>query len=221
LPLLKPEASETDILAMNQRLIRLAVGTLVGLLIAAGIAWWQVSSLPGGSRSGSSTQTGTALIGGPFSLVDQTGRPVTDADYRGRYMLVYFGYTFCPDVCPTELQVMATALDQLGDQGEKVQPIFVTVDPERDTVVQVAPYVALFHPRLVGLTGTREQVAEAARAYRVYYAKAPNKDNDAHYTMDHSSFVYLMGPDGRFVEAFAHGTTAEKMTETIRTHLKS
>src|SRR5688500_12720666 len=101
LKVLKPKVLETGIVTMNQRLIRLAVGTLVGLVIAAGIAWWQVSSMPGGSRSGSSTQTGTALIGAPFSLVDQTGKPVTDADYRGRFMLVYFGFTFCPDVCPT------------------------------------------------------------------------------------------------------------------------
>jgi len=180
-----------------------------------------VSSLPGGSRSGGSTQTGTALIGGPFSLVDQTGKPVTDADYRGRFMLVYFGFTFCPDVCPTELQAMTTALDQLGPDAGKVQPIFVTIDPERDTVAQVAPYVSMFHPRLVGLTGTKEQVADAARAYRVYYSKVPNKDDETYYTMDHSSFVYLMGPDGKFVEAFSHGTTPDKMAETIRAHLKS
>jgi len=120
---------------MNQRLLRLAVGTLIGLLIAAGIVWWQISSLPTGSSSG--TQTGTALIGGPFSLTDQTGNAVTDADYRGRYMLIYFGYTFCPDVCPTELQVMATALDQLGGQADRVQPLFITVDPERDTPSQL------------------------------------------------------------------------------------
>jgi cytochrome oxidase Cu insertion factor (SCO1/SenC/PrrC family) len=158
---------------MNQRLLRLAIGTLIGLLIAAGIVWWQISSLPTGSSSG--TQTGGALIGGPFSLTDQTGRPVTDADYRGRYMLIYFGFTFCPDVCPTELQVMATALDQLGRQADEVQPIFITIDPERDTPSQLAGYVSQFHPRMAGLTGTPEQIASVARAYRVYYAKAPSK----------------------------------------------
>jgi cytochrome oxidase Cu insertion factor (SCO1/SenC/PrrC family) len=204
---------------MNQRLLRLAIGTLIGLLIAAGIVWWQISSLPTGSSSG--TQTGGALIGGPFSLTDQTGRPVTDADYKGRYLLVYFGYTFCPDVCPTELQVMATALDQLGHQGDQVQPLFITVDPERDTPAQLAEYVSQFHPRMAGLTGTPEQIAAAARAYRVYYAKVPNKDNDAYYTMDHSSFVYLMSPDGRFLEAFAHGTTPDKMAQGISAHIKS
>ncbi|EWY41423.1 electron transporter SenC [Skermanella stibiiresistens SB22] len=204
---------------MNQRLIRLAIGTLVGLLIAAGIVWWQVSSLPGGSAGG--TQTGTALIGGPFSLTDSTGKPVTQADYQGRYTLIYFGFTFCPDVCPTELQVMATALDRLGAKADQVQPLFVTVDPERDTVTQMAEYVAQFHPRLIGLTGTPDQIAQAARAYRVYYAKAPGKDGDGYYTMDHSSFVYLMGPDGRFLEAFAHGTTPERMAETIGSHMRS
>ena len=204
---------------MNQRLIRLAVGTLIGLLVAAGIVWWQVSQLPGGTRGG--TQTGTALIGGPFSLTDHTGRPVTQADYQGRYMLVYFGFTFCPDVCPTELQVMATALDRLGAKADEVQPLFVTIDPERDTVTQMADYVAQFHPRLMGLTGTPEQVAGAARAYRVYFAKAPDKDGGDYYTMDHSSFVYLMGPDGKFLEAFAHGTAPDKMAETIAAHLDS
>jgi len=204
---------------MNQRLIRLAIGTLIGLLIAAGIVWWQISSLPTGSSSG--TQTGTALIGGPFSLTDQTGRPVTDADYRGRYLLIYFGFTFCPDVCPTELHVMATALDQLGPQGDRVQPMFITVDPERDTPSQLAGYVSQFHPRMVGLTGTPEQMATAARAYRVYYSKVPNKENDGYYTMDHSSFVYLMSPDGRFLEAFAHGTTPDKMAQGIGAHIKS
>jgi cytochrome oxidase Cu insertion factor (SCO1/SenC/PrrC family) len=204
---------------MNQRLIRLAIGTLIGLLIAAGIVWWQISSLPTNSSSG--TQTGTALIGGPFSLTDQTGRPVTDADYRGSHMLIYFGFTFCPDVCPTELQVMATALDQLGSQADRVQPLFITVDPERDTPSQLAGYVSQFHPRMAGLTGTPEQIAAAARAYRVYYSKVPNKENDGYYTMDHSSFVYLMSPDGRFLEAFAHGTTPEKMAQGIRAHIKS
>jgi cytochrome oxidase Cu insertion factor (SCO1/SenC/PrrC family) len=204
---------------MNQRLLRLAIGTLIGLLIAAGIVWWQISSLPTGSSSG--TQTGTALIGGPFSLTDQTGRPVTDADYRGRHMLIYFGFTFCPDVCPTELQVMATALDQLGRQADQVQPLFITVDPDRDTPSQLAGYVSQFHPRMAGLTGTPEQIAAAARAYRVYYSKVPNKENDGYYTMDHSSFVYLMSPDGRFLEAFAHGTTPDKMAQGIRAHIKS
>ena len=203
---------------MNQRLLRLAIGTLIGLLIAAGIVWWQISSLPTNSSSG--TQTGTALIGGPFSLTDQTGRPVTDADYRGRHMLIYFGFTFCPDVCPTELQVMASALDQLGRQADQVQPLFITVDPERDTPSQLAGYVSQFHPRMAGLTGTPEQIAAVARAYRVYYSKVPNKENDGYYTMDHSSFVYLMSPDGRFLEAFAHGTTPDKMAQGIRAHIK-
>ncbi len=204
---------------MNQRLLRLAIGTLIGLLIAAGIVWWQISSLPTNSSSG--TRTGTALIGGPFSLTDQTGNPVTDADYRGRHLLIYFGFTFCPDVCPTELQVMATALDQLGPQADQVQPLFITIDPERDTPQQLAGYVSQFHPRMAGLTGTPEQIAAAARAYRVYYSKVPNKENDGYYTMDHSSFVYLMSPVGRFLDAFSHGNTTDKMAQGIRAHIKS
>ena len=116
---------------------------------------------------------------------------------------------------------MATALDQLGPQADRVQPLFITVDPERDTPSQLAGYVSQFHPRMAGLTGTPEQIATAARAYRVYYSKVPNKENDGYYTMDHSSFVYLMSPDGRFLEAFAHGTTPDKMAQGIGAHIKS
>jgi cytochrome oxidase Cu insertion factor (SCO1/SenC/PrrC family) len=201
---------------MKNRLLRIVVGTLAGLFIAAGIAWWQISNLPGGPES--TTRTGTATIGGSFELVDQTGRTVTDVDFRGKLMLIYFGYTFCPDVCPTELQAVAGTMDALGPDADRVQPIFITVDPERDTVPAMAEYVALFHPRMVGLTGTTEKVAAAARAYRVYYAKAKSKDDESFYTMDHSSFIYLMGTDGRFLEAFGHGTPPDRMAEAIRRH---
>ena len=140
-------------------------------------------------------------IGGPFELVDQQGAPVTDKTFSGRYMLIYFGYGFCPDVCPTELANMAAALDALGSKSENIQPLFITVDPERDTPEFLADYVVNFHPRLIGLTGTPEQVKTAAKAYKVYYAKA-GKPGEADYLMDHTSFVYLMGPDGRFLSLF-------------------
>ncbi|MEJ1976697.1 MAG: SCO family protein [Acetobacteraceae bacterium] len=136
-------------------------------------------------------------VGGPFSLTDMHGRAVTDATYRGRWLLIYFGYAYCPDVCPTELQSISTALDQLGPDAAKVTPLFITIDPARDTPSALAQYVRLFDDRLVGLTGTADQVAAAARAFHVYYAKIP-MPNTAAYLMDHSSFVYLMGPDGKF-----------------------
>src|SRR5690606_11015171 len=117
-----------------------------------------------GGISGSVRTVGEALVGGPFALTDHTGERVTDQDFRGRYMLVYFGYTWCPDVCPTELQVISSALDELGDKAAQIRPIFITVDPERDTVAQMADYVANFHPSFVGLTGSSEEVAAVAKA---------------------------------------------------------
>jgi len=157
-------------------------------------------------------------IGGPFELVDQTGRTVSDADFRNKWMLVYFGYTFCPDVCPTELANMAVALDGLGDEAARVVPVFVTVDPERDTPAVLAEYVPLFGERFVGLTGSRAQVDAAMKAYRVYAART---ESPAHtdYLMDHSSYVYLMGPDGKFVAMFRYRTDPTEIAATIRRHI--
>jgi protein SCO1/2 len=158
--------------------------------------------------------TGKALIGGPFSLTDHTGKRVTEKDFAGKFMLVFFGYTYCPDICPGELQVISAAMDQLGEKGRKVTPVFVTVDPERDTVSQMKSYVENFHPRLVGLTGTAEEVRAAAKAYRVYYSKARDA-SASDYLMDHSSAVYLMSPAGEYLAHFAYGTGVDKMAEGI------
>jgi protein SCO1 len=154
-------------------------------------------------------------IGGPFDLVDQDGRVVTEQNFAGRLMLVYFGYTFCPDVCPTSLQTMSVALEQLGDDAEDVAFLFVTLDPKRDTVAQMKAYVGLFEPGPVGLTGTAEQVAAAARAWRVYY-RLHDDDDDEDYLVDHSSFVYLMDREGRYLAHFGHAATPEQMVEEIR-----
>ncbi len=198
---------------MKARILRIAAASVVGLLIAAGIAWWQVD------QAGTTVQS-SVPIGGPFTLTDQTGKTVTDADYRGKFLLIYFGYTYCPDVCPTELGTMARAIDLLGRQGDKVQPLFISVDPERDTVAHLKEYVALFHPRLVGLTGTPEQVKAVARAYRVYYGKAPQEGaKPDEYLMDHSSFLYLMGPDGRFLGVYPAGTTADRVAQDLGTRI--
>lgn len=157
-------------------------------------------------------------LGGPFQLVDQDGKPVTDATYGGKFMLIYFGFTFCPDVCPTELQAMSTAIDDLGSPGDMVQPILISVDPARDTPAQLKSYVASFHPRLVGLSGSDEQIAAAAKAYRVYYAKGPS-DADGNYVMDHTSFVYLMGPDGKLRSVFRAGASPEVMAGEMEKQL--
>jgi cytochrome oxidase Cu insertion factor (SCO1/SenC/PrrC family) len=159
---------------------------------------------------------GKEPIGGPFTLVDTDGRSRNSEEFRGQLLLVYFGFTYCPDICPTDLQAMGLALDQLGEGGSAVQPLFITLDPERDTREHLGEYVKLFHPRLIGLTGERADVTKAADAYRVYYAKVPR---DGDYTIDHSSFVYLMGRDGSFLGFFPPGTPPERMAAAIRPQL--
>lgn len=196
--------------AMRWRWPLLAGALIValGALTAVGIL------LSGDTREQAST--GAAAIGGPFRLTDQNGARVTPQDFSGRYMLIYFGYTYCPDVCPLTLANMTQALDLLPeDEAEKVVPIFITVDPERDTVEQLAEYAPSFGPDLVALTGTDAEIKAATRAYRVYFNKVENDEVGA-YLMDHSGFVYLMGPDGKYRTHFSHSTTPEEMAEAIR-----
>jgi protein SCO1/2 len=175
--------------------------------------------MPAPSPGGIQLAQGVAL-GGPFTLVDHTGRAVTERDFAGRPMLLYFGFTYCPDVCPTELGTIAAALDALGPLGERVTPVFVTIDPERDTPAAMADYVSRFHPRMVGLTGSAEQIAQAARAYRVYYAKVRPRDS-SDYLMDHSSFIYFVGPDGRVRSLFRPETSPEAMAAAITSQLRA
>jgi protein SCO1/2 len=153
-------------------------------------------------------------IGGAFALIDQNGKRCIDADFRGKFMLVYFGFTFCPDVCPTDLQQMGLAVDRLGAAGDAVQPIFITVDPERDTPEHLKNYVANFHSRFIGLTGDAPAIHEAARVYRAYYAKVDLGKSD--YAVDHSSFIYLMGRDGEYLGFFPPGTSADILVGTLR-----
>ena len=164
--------------------------------------------------------SGKALIGGPFEMIDHNGKTVTDKDFKGKYMLVYFGYTFCPDVCPTELQVMTGALEQLGDKAKNIQPVFVSVDPKRDVPDVMKEYVSNFYPGMIGLTGSDAQVAKMAKLYRVYFAKAAEKGDVENYAMDHSSIMYLMSPNGDFVKHFPYGTDAEKLAKNIATATK-
>ncbi len=190
--------------------------------ILAAIAAGMTMIIMGGRNGNESTSGGdsAATIGGPFSLLDQTGKRVTDKDFAGKYMLVYFGYTFCPDVCPTELQTMTAAMEKLGDLADEITPVFITVDPERDGVREMAAYVPNFSKRLVGLTGTPQEIAAVARAYRVYYAKVREKGSDDNdYAMDHSAIVYLMDRKGHYAGHFAYGTTPDKMAARIRSIL--
>ena len=158
--------------------------------------------------------SGTALVGGPFTLTSHEGKRVTNEDFRGKYMLVTFGYTYCPDVCPTELQIISAALDLLGERGKDIQPIFITIDPERDSVAALAQYMPNFHPRYVGLTGTAEEIQAVAKAYRVYYAKVAGQGGQD-YLMDHSSIIYLMDKQGTFLKHFSYGTDAKQLAEGI------
>lgn len=174
------------------------------------------------TRRAPTRTSGEALIGGPFTLVNQDGQTVTDADFHGRAMLIYFGYTYCPDVCPFSLQIMAAALDQLDPAlREKIQPILITIDPQRDTAEQLAQYVAspAFPEGLIGLTGTPEQVAAVASAYRVAFRRADGETEDD-YLMDHSSIIYLMDSEGRFVDVFAHGADPQAMAARLQEFLE-
>lgn len=192
---------------------------LIGLVLILGVVaadyWWLSER---GASPSPGEQVAPVSIGGDFTLVDQSGITRHAADFRGKLMLVYFGYSYCPDACPTALQDMSAAIDGLGEKGGEVQPIFITVDPARDTVQQLKLYAENFHPRLLALTGTPEQIAAAARAFRVYYEKS-NASGDGDYLMDHSSFIYLMGRDGRYISHFAPGVTPEQMAAAIARHL--
>jgi protein SCO1 len=155
-----------------------------------------------------------SAIGGPFRLVDQNGKTVTEADLKGKWSLVYFGYTHCPDACPTALNDIAIALDQLGPKREAVRSVFITVDPERDTPEVLKDYVTSFDAQILALSGSPEEIARAAKAYRVYYAKHPEPGGD--YSMDHSSVIYVMDPEGRFTASFTHQSTPEEIAERLK-----
>jgi protein SCO1/2 len=184
-------------------------GFIAGALIGAGALLISTPQGPGVQSSG------TALIGGPFSLIGEGGKTVTDRDFRGRDMLVFFGFTHCPDICPAELQVIAEALDRLDDKAGKVVPVFISLDPERDTPEIMAAFVKSFGPNFVGLTGSPEAIAAAAKAYRIAYTKVENKASPKDYSVDHSALVYLMDPDGNYLAHFAYGTSAQEMAEKL------
>ncbi len=171
------------------------------LLAGAGAAAWVGMGSPARSA-----------IGGPFALVDGNGRVVTDRDFRGKWMLIYFGYTHCPDACPTALQDMANAVDLLGAKKKDVALVFITIDPARDTPAVMKDYVSNFNAPITGLSGTDSQVASAAKEYRVYYAKHPTADG---YDMDHSSIIYVMDPRGNFITNFTHQNSPEQIAAKL------
>jgi len=179
---------------------------------------WPAGSQTGSVSADAECAPGTATdvqIGGPFELVNQDGETVTEADFQDKYMLVYFGFTFCPDTCPIALETMSVALEQAGEAADAIVPVFISVDPERDTPDVVKDYISYFHNDFVGLTGSMEQVKDAARAYRVYFGKeAPDPASDS-YFVNHTSIIYLMGPGGRYLTHFTHSDTPQKIASQI------
>jgi protein SCO1/2 len=160
---------------------------------------------------------GRGSVGGPFTLTDQTGRQRSDSEFRGKLMIVYFGYTTCPDVCPTDLMAITQALDALGPAAEGVQPVFITVDPERDTKV-LADYVSAFHHSFVGLTGSPEEIRTVANSYKAFYAKVPDERGGS-YSIDHAGVIYLMGRSGEYLGFMPPQTNPDRLTEVLRKYL--
>jgi cytochrome oxidase Cu insertion factor (SCO1/SenC/PrrC family) len=157
-------------------------------------------------------------VGGPFDLIDHAGRRRSDADFRGKLVVLYFGYTRCPDVCPTELQAISLALDALGPAAAAVQPLFITVDPEKDTPSVLADYVSSFHPRLVALTGDLPAIRSVALAYKAFFAKSAAAGPDGP-AIDHTGFIYLVGRDGRYIDFLPPHSAPEQIVEALRPHL--
>lgn len=195
---------------------KLLLGLLVFFLVfnAAALMFLLTAERPPAAISWKGGRTGTPLIGGPFTLTSADGRTVTDQTYRGKWMLIYFGYTFCPDACPTALSNIGIALQKLGSEADKLQPLFITVDPQRDTRQVMSAYLESFDPRIVGLVGTQTQTDAVAKTYRVYFER--HKDGGDNYLIDHSAYFYLMDPDGKFVDVIEGVTPGDQMADRLR-----
>ncbi len=154
-------------------------------------------------------------LGGAYQLTDQFGKTRHSDEFLGKYQLIYFGFTYCPDVCPLSLQIMTNALMQMGAQAAHIQPLFITIDPARDTVDEMRQYMSYFDKRFIGLTGSETEIDTVTKTFRVYARKIPDPEQAGAYTMDHSSFFYLMGPDGTFATHFDHQITADALAERL------
>ncbi len=216
---------------MQRKHVYAVAAVLLAALTAASA--WEFYAAREAARKASERQSTTAsarrdTIGGSFTLTDHTGRRVSDADFRGKFLLIFFGYTYCPDVCPTAMANVSLVMEELGSDAAEVQPLFISVDPERDDPAELADFVGQFDPRIVGLTGTPEEIAEVARKFRVYYRKVTAEelggeasDGADDYLMDHSAYVYLMGPDGGFIEVFSHTEDPAEVARAVREAIRS
>ena len=187
--------------------------TVFAVQIATGVLF---APAPTMSAPQTHTATSTVTIGGPFTLVAPDGTTMTDQTYRGKWLLVYFGYTYCPNSCPTALLEVATALERLGADAAQLQPLFITVDPQRDTPDVMKDYTQSFDPRIVGLTGTPQQIAAVVQEYGAYHATHRTGPGAEDYVIDHSTYLYLMDPGGKFVRAFDADTSGDRIAETVR-----
>jgi protein SCO1/2 len=189
------------------------IAVVISLVTASVLFAWQ--QFAGGPAS-QATTSGTAAIGGPFTLVSTKGEMVTDQAYRGKWLLAFFGYTICPDACPTALNNISVALEKLGPDANKIQPVFITVDPRRDPREVMSEYLKSFDSRIVGLTGTQDQIEKVTKEYRVYVAtQKPDADND-YYLVSHSAYIYLINPDGKFVNVIAGSEAGEDIATWLR-----
>jgi protein SCO1/2 len=186
------------------------VAVLVSIVLEMSLV---IHALPAHAAQAS---TPTITIGGPFTLTAPGGTAVTDQTYAGKWLLVYFGFTFCPNTCPTALLEIATALRELGPDAGKLQPLFITIDPQRDTPAVMEKYTQSFHPAIIGLTGTQQQIATVTKEYGAYYAPHRTGPGASDYTFDHSTYLYLMDPQGKFVRGFDADTPGEHIAATLR-----
>lgn len=191
---------------------------LVAALVLAGLSGWLLWRTANNAPLGPGAEQSVSL-GGPFALIDQNGRPKTDRDFHGRWTLLYFGYTYCPDVCPTTLAMIEKALAKMGPPAQAVTPVFVSVDPERDTPSVLKAYLKSFGPQFVGLTGSPAQVAQVAKAYRVYYAKQTLPGGT--YAVEHSSVIYLLDPKGRLVKVYDDQTQSADLAKDLNAVIAS
>lgn len=205
---------------IKKRLLRTVLLSLAALAVGAGIALYQISAEknPATAEKPEVMKIAGADIGGPFSLLDATGKTITEKNFEGKFKLIYFGFTYCPAICPTELQKITKVLKRMEAEkpelAARLQPLFITVDPERDTPQVVGEYVKLFHPRLIGLTGSPEQIEAVKKSYRIFAAKVQQEGmND--YTVDHSSFIYLMDPKNELAGIYRTEDNADMIFEDV------
>ncbi len=193
---------------------KLMVALALGLIAGVGTAYVTLN-VPDPAAPQARPATGKPAIGGPFSLIDTAGQRRTERDFAGKPMLVFFGFTNCPDVCPSGLQTLTVALNELGEKANGISTLFITLDPERDTAESLGQYVKSFHPNIKGLTGTPDEIKAAIKAYRVYAVKVPDEKDPTRYNIDHSSFFYLMNANGEYTKHFPHSTDANVLAKAI------